>query len=130
MEAALKRLAAVIILAGVLIAVITMFIAPIATPEGWEPTGQAVTSLNSKCTTWRVTGMFIDIYMPKGLSGDFGMLGDDCTDVRGRFDASLCRTRCLHFHKILEYCNPKSGGFGMYCVEGGASHVRLTLEGG
>ncbi len=127
--AALMGLMAVAVIIGAILFISQQFITPIA-EFGGEPVDQRIKLIQSQCETWRTGGLFIDIYMPSGLSDDFGMIADSCVDINGNLDYTICRSNCIRLQKILEYCNPDSSGFSMRCVEGGAESSRLALEGG
>lgn len=89
-----------------------------------------ITYISTECETWRIEGLFIDLYTPKNLNDALGKIGNDCANLAGDVDPTLCKNRCLNIAKLLEYCNPDGGGFGMNCVLGGTASVRSTLEGG
>lgn len=123
----LKGLVVILVATAVITLVIPAFTQPSIELASTEQPSVLMGKIDSMCTTWRITGSFLDIYIPTGLNEAFGLIGEDCSES-GIVDPTLCRNKCQFFQKIMEVCNPNGYGFGMRCVEGPGS-VRLDLEG-
>jgi len=97
-------------------------------PKTLSSTSAMVGSLKSACVFWKINGLFVDTYMPATMSDNFGTISTSCTSD-GVVDPQICKNKCIALVTLTDFCSPSGPMFGMECVEGGDTQVRVILEG-